>query len=241
MIRIPKILVVDDAAVVREILSAVLNPHCDEILTAADIQSATKCVREHPDITVVLCDVVLPDGNGIDFLESLASPAPRPDVILMTGRPNHNDARRANELGAIGYLPKPINFRSVAQVLQQTEGRRNAPPRFRGAPIGRAYLFGPRDVLEPASERDPNRIWDIRDMSVSGAFLETKGPIEPGTVLDLCLDFGPNQARVQARTVRIQEPDWGQHAGIGIEFRQMDARSRGLIDSRLAEVGDEFH
>ncbi|MFQ5417260.1 MAG: response regulator [Myxococcota bacterium] len=241
MIQIPKILVVDDAAVVREMLSAVLNPHCDEILTAADIETATICVREHSDITLILCDVVLPDGNGLELLESLSGRDSRPDVILMTGRPNHDDARRADELGAIGYLPKPIGFRAVAQVLQRTEGRRNAPPRFRGTPVGRAYLLGPLDVLEPASERDPRRVWDVRDMSVSGAFLETKGPIEPGTLLDLCLDFGPNQAHVRALTVRVQEPGWGRPAGVGIEFQEMDARSRGFVESHLAEIDGEFH
>jgi hypothetical protein len=83
-------------------------------------------------------------------------------------------------------------------------------------------------------------VWNIRDMSLSGAFLETTGPIEPGTLLDLCLDFGDNQVRVKARTVRVQPPDWGCAAGVGIAFEGLPADSRDALASRLTRIAD-FH
>ena len=240
VIRIDKVLVVDDAAVVREMLAAVLSAHCSQIHTAQDVDSARKALREHPDFSLVLCDVVLPDGTGIGLLEEIAALDSAPDVILMTGRPSHEDAVRAHALGAIGYLSKPISFRAVAQVLRQDQGKRNALPRVRGVAVGQAYLFDPLEVVDAPAENDPRRVWNIRDMSLSGAFLETSGPIEPGTVLDLCLDFGDAQLRVQARAVRVQEPDWGKPAGVGIAFEGLGAASREQLASRLARIV-EFH
>ena len=77
-------------------------------------------------------------------------------------------------------------------------------------------------------------------MSTSGAFLETHGPIEVGSVLDLCLDFGRSEARVQAQAVRVQLPDWGLAGGVGIAFRDFDTGSRERLLSHLAAVAAEL-
>jgi len=237
VIRIPKALVIDDSSILCDMLSAVLSPHCGEIVTAADGAAARRRLREHGDFGLVLCDVILPDANGFELLEEiLALEAPRPEVILMTARPDREDARRADRLGAIGYLSKPISFRDIAQILRDAEGKRKAAPRVRRRPLGRAYLTSRAGMDGVAPPRRAERVWDIRDMSASGAFLETHGPIEVGSMLDLCLDFGLSQARVQAQAVRVQFPDWGLTGGVGIAFRDFDTGSREELMSHLAAV-----
>jgi CheY-like chemotaxis protein len=221
-------------------LSAVLSPHCGEIVTAADAAAARRRLREHADFALVLCDVILPDANGFELLdEILALEAPRPEVILMTARPDREDARRARALGAIGYLAKPISFRDIAQILRDAEGKRKAAPRVRRRPLGRAYVTSTPGAAGRGAPRGAGSVWDIRDMSMSGAFLETQGPIEVGEMLDLCLDFGRSQARVQAQTVRLQMPDWGLAGGVGIAFRDFDTGSREELVSHLAAVAAE--
>ena len=241
MIRITKSLVIDDSTILRDMLSAVLSPHCGEIVTAADCAEARRRLREHRDFTLVLCDVILPDGDGFQLLkEILALDPPRPDVILMTGRPDREDARRALAIGAIGYLSKPIIFRDIIEILQDAEGKRKAAPRVRRRPLGRAYVTTPVAADEAASVVGAPSVWDIRDMSMSGAFLETQGPIEVGALLDLYLDFGRSQARVRAQTVRLQTPDWGCVGGVGIAFRDFDTGSRELLVNHLAAVAAEL-
>jgi CheY-like chemotaxis protein len=241
MIRTTKALVIDDSSVLRDMLSAVLSPHCGGIVTAADGAEARRRLREHGDFTLVLCDVILPDANGFELLvEIRALEAPRPEVILITGRPDPEDARRARALGAIGYLSKPITFRDIAQILRETEGKRTAAPRVRRRPLGRAYVTAPAGSDEAAAPRRAENVWDIRDMSTTGAFLETHGPIEVGAVLDLCLDFGRSQARVHAQAVRVQLPDWGFVGGVGIAFRDFGTGSRERLVSHLADVVAEI-
>jgi DNA-binding NarL/FixJ family response regulator len=233
--------VIDDSAILRDMLSAVMSPHCGEIVTAADCAEARRRLREHRDFALVLCDVILPDGDGFQLLkEILALDPPRPDVILMTGRPDREDARRALAIGAIGYLSKPIIFRDIVEILRDAEGKRKAAPRVRRRPLGRAYLTAPAAADGAAGARAAENVWDIRDMSTSGAFLETQGPMEVGAMLDLYLDFGRSQARVQAQAVRVQVPDWGLMGGVGIAFRDFDAGSREQLVSHLAAVAAEL-
>jgi CheY-like chemotaxis protein len=233
--------VIDDSTILCDMLSAVMSPHCGEIVTATDCAEARRRLREHRDFALVLCDVILPDGDGFQLLkEIIALDPPRPDVILMTGRPDREDARRARAIGAIGYLSKPITFREIAEVLRDTEGKRKAAPRVRRRPLGRAYLTAPAAPDGAAPARAAENVWDIGDMSTSGAFLETHGPMEVGAMLDLYLDFGRSQARVKAQAVRVQAPDWGLMGGVGIAFRDFDTSSREQLVSYLATVAAEL-
>jgi CheY-like chemotaxis protein len=241
VVRITKALVVDDSRVLRDMLSAVMSPHCGGVVTAADCAQARQRLREHRDFTLVLCDVILPDGDGFEILKEIcALDAPRPEVILMTGHPDREDARRARAIGAIGYLSKPISFRDITEVVRDAEGKRKAAPRVRRRPLGRAYVTTPATGGDATAVDGPEKVWEIHDMSTSGAFLETNGPIEVGAVLDLYLDFGRSQARVRAQTVRLQFPDWGCLGGVGIAFRDFDAGSRELLASHLAAVAAEL-
>jgi CheY-like chemotaxis protein len=234
VIRLQKILVIDDSSVLRDVMTAVLSPHCGEIITAEDCASARRQVADHSDISLILCDVMLPDGSGLDLLREFATRSPaRIDVILMTARPVRADAAVARSHGALGYLAKPISFHNIVNVLLKAEGKRTAAPRLRASPLGQAVLIDSEGA--PRSEG----VWKsfgIRDMSASGAFLETPGPLEVGTMLDLCIDFGGSRARVLARTVRLQEPDWGAPGGVGVAFREFESGSREILTIRLEEI-----
>jgi CheY-like chemotaxis protein len=233
-IRFDKVLVIDDSALLRDVVTAGLSPHCGEVLTAEDCASARRQVAEHSDLSLILCDVMLPDGSGLDLLREFApASGAKPDVMLMTARPVPSDAATARLHGAAGYLAKPISLRDIVAELQKSEGKKTAAPRLRVSPLGQAVPLG--KIGLPSDEG----IWksfSIRDMSTTGAFLETPGPLEVGTMLDLCIDFGGSRARVLARTVRTQEPDWGIPGGVGVSFREFESGSREILAIRLEEV-----
>jgi CheY-like chemotaxis protein len=237
VIRFEKVLVVDDSAVVRDVMTAVLSPHCGGIITAEDCASARERVAEHPDLSLILCDVVLPDGSGLDLLREFApAPGAKPDVILMTARTVQEDEHDARVHGAVGYLAKPISFRDIVGALRRADGKQAAAPRVRSRPLGQAVLMNG----DGSPSRDATwKSLEIRDMSTSGAFLETPGPLEIGIELDMFIDVGGSRARVVARTIRVQEPGWGVAGGVGVAFREFESGSREILAIRLDEINTD--
>lgn len=85
---------------------------------AASAQEALHAIRSlRPDL--LLLDVYLPDGSGLDVLRRLTGEAgaPRPDAILTTGARDVGTVRTAMQLGAVGYLVKPFGFAALAERL----------------------------------------------------------------------------------------------------------------------------
>ena len=70
--------------------------------------------RAVPD--VVLCDVFLPDGNGVDFVVRLKKEFPMSEVILLTAHGNISDGVQAIKNGAFDYITKEIAKESHFQL-----------------------------------------------------------------------------------------------------------------------------
>ena len=100
-----------------------------------------------------------------------------------------------------------------------------------------------RRTLGRAVREDPSGefAWSIRDLSTTGAFLETKGPIEIGTDFELSLIFGGAVIHVTARVVRIQEPTWQQVGGAGFEFIRLSEDAKVLLESYIEVSEGEYH
>jgi hypothetical protein len=64
----------------------------------------------------------------------------------------------------------------------------------------------------------PQVFWYIRDVGVTGAFLETESPIPVGMHMNLSLDVDTAKVLVTAKVVRVQEPSWGVSGGVGVHF-----------------------
>ena len=78
-----KILVVDDEVQLRTLLSRMLELEGYEVCQAGDCRTALKQLEfQSPD--VVLCDVFLPDGNGVDLVSSVKKTALNVEIILLT-------------------------------------------------------------------------------------------------------------------------------------------------------------
>src|SRR3546814_1586215 len=85
--------------------------------------------RGLPDVLVT--DVVLPDGNGLDAVAGFVRDHPRLPVIVLSAQNTLTTAVRATEVGAYDYLPKPFDLdalmRAVASALARTGGG-HVPP-----------------------------------------------------------------------------------------------------------------
>lgn len=103
------VLVVDDDATIREMAAMVLEKAGFRVVRAGNLGEARRAVaREVPD--VVLCDLYLPEENGLDFVAELRSLDPSPAILVMTARGSVETAARAAGAGVFDYLAKPFDL-----------------------------------------------------------------------------------------------------------------------------------
>ena len=97
-----------------------------EVIEAGDLKSGFKKL-EHNHIDVVFCDVKLPDGNGVDFLEKIKTNFPITEVILLTAYGKISDGVKAMKNGAFDYIVKgddndkiiPLLYKAIEKVQLQ--------------------------------------------------------------------------------------------------------------------------
>ncbi len=121
------ILVVDDDSAIRTVVAQALRRDGHRVTTAAtlaelDVQLAAGL----PD--VLITDVVLPDGNGLDRVERLTAEHPGLPVIVFSARNTLTTAVRATEVGAYDYLPKPFDLDVLARAVRGALARNQGAP-----------------------------------------------------------------------------------------------------------------
>ena len=99
------ILIIDDEEKLRGLLARIVKSEGFNVIEAPDLKSGFKKL-EQKDIDVLLCDVKLPDGNGVDFLQKIKVGFPTLEVILMTAYGNIPDGVQAMKNGAFDYIVK---------------------------------------------------------------------------------------------------------------------------------------
>jgi two-component system, OmpR family, response regulator len=123
-----RLLVVDDEAMILELLSGSLRFAGFEVVTAASGAEAVRAASSsRPDL--VLLDVMMPDGDGFEVVRRLRSSGPDIPVIFLTARDEVPDRVNGLALGADDYIAKPFSLDEVLAriraVLKRT--RRAAP------------------------------------------------------------------------------------------------------------------
>lgn len=105
-----RVLIVDDSATVRSLLSNTFKANGLTVIgTAADVYAAREMiVKEKPD--VITLDIEMPKMNGVAFLEKLMQHMPIPVVMVSSLQADGDAAHRALELGAIEFVHKPSQF-----------------------------------------------------------------------------------------------------------------------------------
>jgi DNA-binding response OmpR family regulator len=109
--RRPRVLVVDDESVVRDVVVRYLRHDKFDTLEAADGLAAKRAIEAHrPDLVVL--DVMIPECNGLDLCRWIRADGDLP-VILLTARGEESDRITGLELGADDYVVKPFSPREL--------------------------------------------------------------------------------------------------------------------------------
>ena len=93
------ILVVDDDELLRQVMVQTLERHGHQLAQAGDLAQALACLKENV-FHLVLCDMRLPDGSGLEVLAYLSEHSPHTAVIVITGFATVNIAVEAMRRGA---------------------------------------------------------------------------------------------------------------------------------------------
>lgn len=121
-----KILIIDDEAKLRSLLARIIKLEGYTVIEAGDLKAAYKVLNKE-DIDVILCDVKLTDGNGVDSVKEIKLQYPSAEIILLTAYGNIADGVQAMKNGAFDYITKgddnekiiPLLNKAIEKVLLQ--------------------------------------------------------------------------------------------------------------------------
>jgi two-component system response regulator RegA len=123
----PSILLVDDDATLRERLARALRERGFDVRTAGSADEAMALVRaDSPEMAVL--DLKMPGHSGLELLRELKEQDPSTQIVILTGYGSIATAVEATKLGAIAYLPKPVDADEVLAAFQRAGGEAPAKP-----------------------------------------------------------------------------------------------------------------
>ena len=112
-----RVLVVDDDAAVRTVVCEAMRREGYQVQSVASVAAQREALfRFKPDLLIT--DVVLPDGNGLDVIPQILADYPHLPVVVLSAQNTLTTAVRATEQGAFDYLPKPFDLDVLCQAVR---------------------------------------------------------------------------------------------------------------------------
>jgi two-component system, NtrC family, response regulator PilR len=121
---VKRVLIVDDEQSMREMLAILLKKEGLEVRSAGSRSEAAEMLRGGP-IDLVLTDVKLPDGDGLEILRQVKSASPETAVVVMTAYGTSEMAVAARKLGAEAYILKPFDVDELRIVVRDALANRS--------------------------------------------------------------------------------------------------------------------
>ena len=123
-----KILIIDDDYALRTLMLKALRTSKITIKTASTISEGWYLL-EKEDFNLVICDVILPDGDGLELVKKLKKKFNHLEFIIISAQNNILTAIKADQLDVFEYIPKPLDLndliisvdRSLKKILKKTK------------------------------------------------------------------------------------------------------------------------
>jgi len=139
------ILIVDDEALYRQLLTSRLGRAGYQLSEAADGDAALECAQ-NGGVDLALVDIKMPGIDGIEVLKRLKALDPLVEVVILTGHGNVDTAISAMKLGAFDYLSKPYKLTELDIVVERALEKRSLAQRCAALSAEVAHLRGSDDT-----------------------------------------------------------------------------------------------
>jgi DNA-binding NtrC family response regulator len=113
-----KVLIIDDEEKLRTLLARIIGLEGFEVIQATDCKTALKLL-ELNDVEIVLCDVKLPDGSGVNLSKEIKSLYPVLEIIILTAYGNIPDGVQAIKNGAFDYITKGDDNNKIIPLINK--------------------------------------------------------------------------------------------------------------------------
>ncbi len=115
-----KVLVVDDEPALRQVLDIAFRRQGFDVVTAPGARTAIEALRQHPTpFPLILTDLVMPDGSGMDVLSAAKERSQATEVIVMTAHSTVESAIEAMRRGAYDFITKPFSTVEIGAIAQK--------------------------------------------------------------------------------------------------------------------------
>jgi len=112
------ILIVDDEPNIRRVLEAVFTKDGYQVRTADNGRKALDIISTDPSLNVAICDLIMPDMNGVEVLKAAREISPGLSVVMITAHGTIKTAVDAMKLGAFDYITKPFDMDEIKLVVK---------------------------------------------------------------------------------------------------------------------------
>ncbi len=155
------LLIVDDESSLRDFLSIVFEDDGWRAETAASLAEGRAILqKDEPDL--VLCDLMLPDGSGLELLREIKAQNPSIAVIMITAHTSTKSAVEALKAGAFDYIAKPFDIEELKIIVRKAVDGHGQRADRQGHPL---QLRPPRKVRIDQLRRaagEPARVGAVR-------------------------------------------------------------------------------
>ena len=143
-----RVLVVDDENLMRTMVEVACRRLGHEALCAATLAEGRRLAAAGVD--VILLDMLLPDGNGLDAQQELAALPDAPDIVVITGHGDGDAAEKALRGGVWDFLMKPVRVRDVEETLSHVLEARDRRRSRRGLELEPGQVAGSGPAMQAA-------------------------------------------------------------------------------------------
>ena len=126
-----QVLIVDDEQPIRRLLARWLKGWGYGVREAGGAVEALDVMAAEP-ADILLCDVTMPEHDGLWLAEQVHAQWPHTAVIMSTGRDDPQTVRASRRLGAVAYVRKPFDLDLLHQALDHAAGRLHFRPSAEG-------------------------------------------------------------------------------------------------------------
>jgi DNA-binding NtrC family response regulator len=151
----PSVLVVDDEAGIRKLLTTVLNENgYSTDLAENGAEAIEKANGRYYNLALI--DILLPDINGVELLPKFKETGPRTRKIIMTGNPSLQNAVEALNKGADAYIMKPLDIEKVLATLKEQLNKQKKEKETMVQLLERGRLRARMELLSRESAESPD-------------------------------------------------------------------------------------